>query len=221
MGNNENWALQMKRDFADLICLLCHCDSYHRKISLPWVETSTAEACKGAVNGVSQGALPSYFYFSCVIFSSSYLERPAGIHQFSKGRCFLRMHLSCWVRYDPFPFYKPVHRSSWRTWIQTQAHCWEKLIAFPECCPVSDMEHHWAPGSCFTHFSSDLSYLAFQRHLALALGIFSTPCRDTCLQEWFKTFEGAIFFWKCPSPCWLWEGVGSFWASPWRQFSTK
>lgn len=96
MGNNENWALQMKRDFADLICLLCHCDSYHQKISLPWVETSTARARKGAVNGVSQGALPSYFHFSCVIFSSSYLERPAGIHQFSKGRCFLRMHFSCW-----------------------------------------------------------------------------------------------------------------------------
>lgn len=120
---------------------------------------------------------------------------------------------------QPFPFYKSVYKSSKSSWIQSETQCSEKLMAFPELCPGCDTEHlcaTWKLGSRFTCFSSDLSHLAYQRCLALALGFPCAQCRERCLQEWFRPFGGEILFWNCPSLCWLCKERGQLWVSPWN-----
>lgn len=52
----------MKWEFADLIHLSCHCDSYRQTISLPGVQTGKTGACKWAADGISQ--VPSHLVFT-------------------------------------------------------------------------------------------------------------------------------------------------------------
>lgn len=109
----------MKWEFADLIHLSCHCDSYRQTISLPGVQTGKTGACKWAADGISQ--VPSHLVFTSQMSS---LVAPT-LRNYGNLLIFQRQVLSrnsfaMMCEIQPFLFYKPVYKSSWMTWIQSR-----------------------------------------------------------------------------------------------------
>lgn len=65
-----------------------------------------------------------------------------GIYQFSKGNCFLGVHLVWCVRHNPFHFIDQSIRA--HRGLEFKAQCSEELMTMPELCPGCDEEHHCA-----------------------------------------------------------------------------
>lgn len=122
----------MKRVFADLIHLLCHCGSYHQKISLPGAQTGKRGACKAGANGILQVLSHLVFTSHLVTFSNSHPQKPLRLYQFSKGRCFLGARLPRRVWYNPSPFLNRSIRAHGGLDFQVQAQRSEKMLPLPE-----------------------------------------------------------------------------------------
>lgn len=176
----------MKRDFADLIRLSCHCDSYNQKISLPGVQTSKTGACKGAANGISQ--VPFHLVFTS--------------------------HMSSWLAPTLRNLWESISfPKAGAFWESICCDVWDTalsllLTSLEELMKQHNAQRSWWPSQrsvlgvilSITVLLGDLSNMSHILGLIYATWLtrpFSVHSAQRCLQVWLRHLCGEILFWRC------------------------